>query len=43
MFNVKINKDAKIVPKMKPKDSLQDMLPRLPRSEILHAISMANF
>jgi acetolactate synthase-1/2/3 large subunit len=43
MCNVKINKEARIIPKLKPKDSLEDMLPRLPRSEVLQAMSMADF
>ena len=43
MCNVKINKNASIEPKMKPGDSLHDMLPRLPSSEIKNAMSLAVF
>jgi acetolactate synthase-1/2/3 large subunit len=42
MCNIKINKDARIVPKMKPGDPLEDMLPRLDRLSLIKAMSLAD-
>ena len=42
MCNVKINPNARIVPKIKAGDPLEDMIPRLSRVEILKAMSLAN-
>jgi len=42
MCNVKINANARIVPKMKAGDSLDDMIPRLSKVEILKATLLAN-
>ena len=42
MCNVKININARIVPKMKAGDPLDDMIPRLSKAEILKAMSLAN-
>jgi hypothetical protein len=42
MCNVKINTNARIVPKMKAGDPLDDMIPRLSKVEILKATLLAN-
>ena len=42
MCNVKINPNARIVPKIKAGDPLEDMIPRLSRVEILKATLLAN-
>lgn len=42
MCNVKINTNARIVPKMKAGDPLDDMIPRLSKLEILKATLLAN-
>ena len=42
MCNVKINPYARIVPKIKAGDPLEDMIPRLSRVEILKATLLAN-
>jgi acetolactate synthase-1/2/3 large subunit len=43
MCNVRINKNARITPKMKPKDPLHDMLPKLSSLEIKKAMLLADF
>lgn len=42
MCNIKISKNARIEPKMKPRDPLHDMLPKLQISEIINAMSFAD-
>jgi acetolactate synthase-1/2/3 large subunit len=42
MCNVKINANARIVPKMKAGDPLEDMIPKLTKVEIFKAMSLAN-
>jgi acetolactate synthase-1/2/3 large subunit len=41
MCNIKVSKNARIEPKMKPRDPLHDMLPKLQNSEIINAMSFA--
>ena len=42
MCNVKVSKDARIQPKIKPQDPLHDMLPKLKNLEIKNAMLLAN-
>jgi acetolactate synthase-1/2/3 large subunit len=42
MCNVKIDANARIVPKMKAGDPLEDMIPKLTKVEIFKAMSLAN-